>query len=275
MTVKALMKRAMFRKKSIRPDSWLESAKQVLTEYDESKARISQWEARRRLVDIRIEADRQIALLRKCEKDVKRAESIKMDRRERKDFVEAYHVGLFGELGDRKKLKEKLGNEENLKTLGKNLKKEDFDYPEHYEHVVERNRLRSILEIKSRKTLRAAIRMRIDLYKDLLGTVRQKKVRLFALHAVFRLSEGGGLQLGSLAVGSVIVLGMFYMWFYYQAAAGQFVHRYWTLDDLIIQGINAAWLVVLVVLVLEPLFRWLLRGFERQKNIGHRYARRF
>lgn len=122
------------------------------------------------------------------------------------------------------------------------------------------------MEVNGLRTLIAAINARMDLYKDLLGTVRQKKVRLLALHAVFRFSERGSLQLGSLAVGSVIVLGMFYMWFYYQAAAGQFVHRYWTLDDLIIQGINAVWLIALVLSGFEFLFRWLLRGFELERK---------
>lgn len=125
MTAKALMKRAISRKKLLRPDSWLENAKQVLDKYDESKAGTSQWEARRQLVDIRIETDRQIALLRNCRTDVESAISIKIDRRKRSDFVEAYRIGLFGELGDRKKLKEKLGNED-LKKLRKNLRKEDF-----------------------------------------------------------------------------------------------------------------------------------------------------
>ena len=46
------------------------------------------------------------------------------------------------------------------------------------------------------------------------------------------------------------------MVFFYQAAAAQSVSAYWTLDDLIIQGITTVPLVVVVLLAIEAVFRF-------------------
>ena len=186
--------------------------------------------------------------------------------KEENEILKQYRIGLFGELGNRKKLKEELDYDNDLKELRSDLQKSDYNYPREYEEVIEKYKLEDILDVVDLNSLNEAMNGRIRLYKELVETVRQKRVRLLAFHAIFRLSERGGLQIATLAVGSVIILGMFYMWFYYQAAAGQFVHRYWTLDDLIIQGINVAWLVGLVLIGVELLFRWLLRGFESQNK---------
>ena len=100
-------------------------------------------------------------------------------------------------------------------------------------------------------------------WKVVSENISRKKIRVLISHAIFRLTDISGLELGSLIVGGLIGLGIVYMWFYYQGAAGQFVHKYWTLDDLIIQGINILLLVLVVLFLLEfVFFRILFEAFE-------------
>ena len=107
-------------------------------------------------------------------------------------------------------------------------------------------------------------------WKVVSENISRKKMRVLISHAIFRLTDISGLELGSLIVGGLIGLGIVYMWFYYQGAAGQFVHKYWTLDDLIIQGINVLLLVLVVLFLFEfVFFRILFEAFE-----GHTASKR-
>lgn len=117
-------------------------------------------------------------------------------------------------------------------------------------------------EIGDLLALKIALASRQDEWETVLETINRKKVRLFFSHAIFMFSDISGLEIGSLLIGGLIGLGTVYMWFFYQGAAGQFVHTYWTLDDLIIQGINMTWLVLSVLLLFELLFRVLLKVCE-------------
>ena len=118
-------------------------------------------------------------------------------------------------------------------------------------------------DINDLVALKKALGSRQDQWEAVLEEINtKKKVRLFFSHAIFMFSDISGLEIGSLLIGGLIGLGTVYMWFFYQGAAGQFVHTYWTLDDLIIQGINIAWIVVGVLIFFEILFRVLFKICE-------------
>lgn len=269
--IKALIKRAKHSKRRIRSDSWLRYANTMLQNYRTPTAERDPWDARRQLMEFRFRADQQVAILSKCIADFKRIadddlpNELRVSKDERMELLNAYRVGLFGELGDRNKLQAALGTDVDLKRLRKHLKQEEFVYPDSYARIIDSERLTTILEVQDLESLISAFEARRSCCKQLAKDIRRKNIRLNVLHAMFRLSERGRVQIGSLMIGGLVLLGMFYMFFYYQAAAGQFVHRYWTLDDLFIQGINVAWLVGLVLIVFEFGFRWLLRGLEQQE----------
>ena len=258
---------SMRNRKRILSDPWYSNAQSALQQYDKFKATVAQWDTRNQLMLIRIEADEQIAILRKVLSEVERIIPLAENKNELDDAVKNFRIGLFGELGDLNELQHRLGFEKNLEDLQGQLSCENYEYPEKYERIIDRKRLAEILGVNDIGALKSALDTRICLYKHLVDKIKKKKIRLLVLHAIFKLTDKGNLQIGSLVVASLILLGMFYIWFYYQAAAGQFVHSYWTLDDLIIQGITVSWLVAASLFFFELLFRWLLMGFENEDAI--------
>ena len=103
--------------------------------------------------------------------------------------------------------------------------------------------------------LKRALNSLRNAWAKVLRTISNVKTRVWAMQAFVRFSDLSRLQMGSIIIGGLIVLGAVRMVFFYRAAAGQSVSAYWTLDDLIIQGIATAPVVVLVMLVVELLFR--------------------
>ena len=121
--------------------------------------------------------------------------------------------------------------------------------------------------IKNLNALQEAFEAHQEAWKRVDITAREQKMRVLVTHALLRLSEKSGVETGALFIGTMVGLGFVYMFFFYQAAAGQYVHTYWTLEDLFIQAIHVAWFVVPMIFVIEFLFRILLRGYEREKKL--------
>ena len=91
--------------------------------------------------------------------------------------------------------------------------------------------------------------------KKIVSDARRIRNPLFASQAFFWLSEQGGLEVASLVIGGLIALGAMQMMFFYRAAAQQFVFAYWVWDDLVIQAINVAPIVLILLMVVELVFR--------------------
>lgn len=115
--------------------------------------------------------------------------------------------------------------------------------------------------------LQTNLNSHLEAWKSVDIKSREQKMRVLVTHALLRLSEKSGLETGALLIGTMVGLGFVYMFFFYQAAAGQYVHTYWTLEDLFIQAIHVAWLVVPIIFAFEIIFRILLRGYENEKEL--------
>ena len=125
-------------------------------------------------------------------------------------------------------------------------------------------------EVNDLGSLTNGLKKRQDEWLALVERISIRKMRVSVSHVVLRVSERSGLELSSIMVAGLVLPGMTYVWFYYQAAAGQLVHRYWILDDLIVQGINAIWLSLSVLLCFEVGIRFLQRGFETETGFASR-----
>ena len=124
-------------------------------------------------------------------------------------------------------------------------------------------------DIENLEGLREALKRRRRQWEDVLENISRKKLRVLVSHAIFGLNDISGIEIGSVVIGGLMGLGIVYMWFFYQGAAGLFVHKYWTLDDLVIQGISIAWLAILVLFLFEATFQILLKLFERVMASEH------
>ena len=91
-------------------------------------------------------------------------------------------------------------------------------------------------------------------WSDVEKTIHRVRPRVFLTHAFLKLSESSGVEIASLFIGGLIALGAIYMAFYYETAAGQSVVAYWTLSDLIIQGIRVIPLVIFGLVIAEIIF---------------------
>lgn len=89
---------------------------------------------------------------------------------------------------------------------------------------------------------------------EIAEKVRDERPPVFVSHAFLRLSDSTGLEIASLFVAGVIGLGAVYMAFFYATAAGQAPTAYWTLDDLIIQGIMILPQLFVALVVVEAVF---------------------
>ena len=120
-----------------------------------------------------------------------------------------------------------------------------------FSHLVDEDE-RKVDGINDLKTALNALR---NVWSEVVRTISVVKTHMWAMQTFLRFSELSRLEIGSLIIGALIVLGAVRMVFFYQAAAAQSVSAYWTLDDLIIEGITIAPLVVVVLLFFELLFR--------------------
>lgn len=96
---------------------------------------------------------------------------------------------------------------------------------------------------------------------EIAEKVREERPPVFVSHAFLRLSDSTGLEIASLFVAGVIGLGAIYMAFFYATAAGQAPTAYWTLDDLIIQGITILPQLFVALVVVEVVFGVVRRIF--------------
>ena len=197
--------------------------------YDKPEVSTNSWDASKQVMELRIEADEQLAVISQCLSNVRKAGQYKLKGNELQSFLEFF--------------KKPLGFEASTTS----------DKLEISDEVVESNEL---------KKLEKALRKRYQKWQRVQEIIRRVKIRVFVCHAIFRISEKSRLELGSLILGGLVVLGAVHMYFFFQAAAGQVVHTYWTLDDIVIQGITTAWVAVGVLILYECALQLLLRRYE-------------
>ena len=97
-------------------------------------------------------------------------------------------------------------------------------------------------------------------WSNVAATVRKARPPVSLTHAFLNLSDSSGVEVASLFIAGLIALGAMYMAFYYDAAVGQSATAYWTINDLIIQGILIIPLVLIVLFVIEIIFFLFTRG---------------
>ena len=108
-------------------------------------------------------------------------------------------------------------------------------------------------------SLKKAVVSHREEWKELAERVRELRPRVFVTHAFLMLSEVSGVEMVSLFVGGLIGLGAVYTQVFYCVAIGQSVAAYFTLDDLINQGILVLRQVAVALLLIE-IFFLVLRG---------------
>lgn len=95
---------------------------------------------------------------------------------------------------------------------------------------------------------------------------RMAMPNVFMTEAFFRVSERRGIQIASMVTAGLVVFGALHMRSYYQAAAEINVRSYWTLDDLIIQGMLVVPFALIALILMELFFRGMFRYFERDRR---------
>ena len=112
-----------------------------------------------------------------------------------------------------------------------------------------------------------AIKERQRGWQETRDRVHKLRPRVFVTHAFLMLSEVSGVEIATLFVGGLIGLGALYTEVFYTLAIGQSVAAYFTLDDLINQGILVLREVVVALFVMEAffaIFRATMRLFSRR-----------
>lgn len=109
-------------------------------------------------------------------------------------------------------------------------------------------------EISDLGVLDTKLEEREGLWRHLENEVEEAQPPVFVSHAFLRLSDSTGLEMASLFIAGLIGLGAVFMAFFYATAAGQAANAYWTLDDLIVQGIFVLPQIGAALLVLEVVF---------------------
>ena len=109
-------------------------------------------------------------------------------------------------------------------------------------------------EVDSLSAVREELNARKEEWQELQNEVRDAIPPAFVTHALIRLSDASGVELASLFIGALIGLGAIKMIAFYCAAVGDSMVAYWTLDDLIVQGISVLFQVLLALMLVELLF---------------------
>lgn len=100
-------------------------------------------------------------------------------------------------------------------------------------------------------------------WRGLVEDVQRVRPPVFVSHAFLRLSDSTGVEVASLFIAVLMALGAINMAFYYATVAGQAANAYWTLEDLIIQGVLVLPWIVAALIVVEIVFaivRQVFRG---------------
>ena len=91
-------------------------------------------------------------------------------------------------------------------------------------------------------------------WKAVRGRLTSRVPRVLVVHAFLVLSHASGVEIASLVVGGLVVFGLIHSYAYYQGAIGTSVLPYFTLDDLLSQGVRGLAFLVAVFFVMEVLF---------------------
>ena len=94
-------------------------------------------------------------------------------------------------------------------------------------------------------------------WSTLADQIEKIRPRVFLTHVFLILSRTSGIEIASLVVGGLFVLGALFMAFFYETAVMLSPVAYWTLNDFILHGI----LVIPVVVVLVAIFELIVFYF--------------
>ena len=93
-------------------------------------------------------------------------------------------------------------------------------------------------------------------WREIADEARHIKTPVMATQAFSNLSDRSGLEVVTLVLGGLFVLGAVHMLFFYRAAADEFVFMYWMWEDMVIEAINMAPILAVVLALAEALFRF-------------------
>lgn len=118
-------------------------------------------------------------------------------------------------------------------------------------------------QVSSPDELLKVLEERRSSWRGLAEEVQQVQPPVFVSHAFLRLSDSTGVEVASLFIAVLMGLGAINMAFFYATAAGQAANAYWTLEDLVIQGVFVLPWIVAALIVVEIVFaivRWVVGG---------------
>ena len=107
-----------------------------------------------------------------------------------------------------------------------------------------------------------AVDERDKAWGEALKEMETIRLPTFLTHAFLTLSNSTQIEMASLFVGGLIALGAAHMTAFFWAAIGEGASPYWTLNDLIVQGIEILVYVIPTLIILEGLLSAI--GFSRR-----------
>ena len=118
-----------------------------------------------------------------------------------------------------------------------------------------------------------------SLFKDelqgwlkLVNRLRHRKDRFLTIDAIYYMSRRSGIEVASIAITLLMALGALRISFYYETIGVQ-ISSYWTLEDLVVQGIKFVLPMAILLLLFEIVFRLMRSQVESEnKNVVARIS---
>ena len=116
---------------------------------------------------------------------------------------------------------------------------------------------------------RRCLGTKLDEWRVLARDVAKMGTNVFSVDILYYISRRSGLESASLAVAFIIAMGAVQMALFYGAIGIQ-ISKYWTVEDLIIQGVMVSPILLVMLLLCEMLFR--LRRSRLEKDTRRRHV---
>ncbi len=120
----------------------------------------------------------------------------------------------------------------------------------------------------SKEDLKEKISETKKLWLQVQDRIQEVRPPISFIHVFLGIKKRGGIEVSSLIVGSLVVLGAVYMSFSYEAVAGISAYKYWTVEDLILRGV----LVVPFIAILWGLLEVVLLLFHISRRIKYLFC---
>lgn len=122
----------------------------------------------------------------------------------------------------------------------------------------------SLGKVRSRKELERRISRARKSWSRVEQAVEEVRLPISFTNVLLLLRTRSGIETTSLLIGGLIAVGAVYMSYFIEAAVGISAYKYWTVEDLIVQGILMAPYIVGGLLIFELFFIFLRFFFTRR-----------